>query len=118
MQIAAALISAAAYAVATWAMVANPFFSANARIQEERGQVVVSAGPYRAVRHPAYATSLLSFVALPLMLDALWAWIPGLIIIAAVVIRTRREDQLLREGLAGYADYAQRTRYRLIPGIW
>jgi protein-S-isoprenylcysteine O-methyltransferase Ste14 len=34
------------------------------------------------------------------------------------VIRTELEDQTLRKELAGYRDYAQRVRYRLVPGIY
>jgi len=37
---------------------------------------------------------------------------------AAVVVRTALEDRTLRRELAGYAEYAKRTRYRLLPGIW
>lgn len=115
---AATLLVAVGFGLGTWAMVANRYFSAVARIQSDRGQSVVRWGPYRFVRHPAYAGALLSGLATPVMLSALWAWIPALGMIIAVVIRTRLEDRMLLEGLDGYADYAEMTRHRLIPGVW
>jgi protein-S-isoprenylcysteine O-methyltransferase Ste14 len=114
----ATLLVAVGFGLGTWAMVANRYFSAVARIQRDRGQSVMRGGPYRLVRHPAYAGALLSGLATPVMLSALWAWVPALGTVVAVVIRTRLEDRMLLEGLEGYADYAAVTRYRLIPGIW
>ena len=69
-------------------------------------------------RHPAYAGALLSGLATPVMLSALWAWVPALGAMIAVVVRTRLENRMLLEGLEGYAAYASATQYRLIPGIW
>lgn len=114
----AALVVAAGYSLAVWAMVVNPYFSAVARIQEDRGQVVVKTGPYRIVRHPSYAGAVLASLALPFMLETLWALAPALGMAVAVVIRTRLEDCMLREGLPGYESYAKETRYRLMPGVW
>jgi protein-S-isoprenylcysteine O-methyltransferase Ste14 len=113
-----ALIIAGAYGLAVWAMVENRFFSAVARIQEDRGQHVVTTGPYRIVRHPAYAGSVLASLALPLMLDAVWSLIPAMVMVIALVVRTGLEDGMLRAELEGYEGYAERTRYRLIPGVW
>jgi protein-S-isoprenylcysteine O-methyltransferase Ste14 len=117
-QVLALLVVTLSFGVAVWAMVVNPFFSAVARIQSERGQQVVASGPYRWVRHPAYAGSVLASLALPFMLDALWALVPSLIMVAALVIRTRLEDRMLVEELEGYRDYARATPYRLVPGVW
>ncbi len=117
-QLAAAVVIATALAFATWAMAGNPWFSAVARIQADRGQVVVSRGPYALVRHPAYAASFLATVATPLLLDSLWALIPSLVVAAVIVLRTGREDRLLRTGLPGYDAYAERTPARLVPGVW
>ena len=108
----------AGYGVAVWAMVVNPFFSAVARIQEERGQVVITTGPYRFVRHPSYAGSLLAGLAFPFMLSTLWALLPTLIFGMGVIIRTRLEDRMLREGLDGYERFSRQVRYRLVPGLW
>jgi len=117
-QVLAALLIAGGYGLAVWAMVANPYFSSVARIQKDRAQQVVTTGPYRFVRHPSYAGALLASVTLPFMLSALWALIPGMVLVAALVIRTYLEDRMLLQGLAGYRGYGEQTRYRLVPGLW
>jgi protein-S-isoprenylcysteine O-methyltransferase Ste14 len=117
-QYVAALIVTGGYGLAVWAMVENPYFSAVARIQTDRGQEVVTTGPYHVVRHPSYAGSVLAALALPLMLDTLWSLIPAAIIAVALAVRTALEDQMLRRELEGYERYAERTHYRLVPGVW
>jgi protein-S-isoprenylcysteine O-methyltransferase Ste14 len=117
-QVVAALALAGGYALAVWAMVVNEYFSAVARIQQDRGQVVVTSGPYGIVRHPAYAGSVVATVALPLMLSTLWALVPGVGMIIALVLRTYLEDAMLYAELDGYAVYAAKTRFRLLPGVW
>ena len=114
----AALVVAGGYGLAVWAMVVNPYFSAVARIQRDRGQVVVTTGPYRIVRHPSYAGALLASLAIPIMLDAIWALVPALLLVVALIIRTKLEDRMLMEELGGYPAYAAETSYRLIPGVW
>jgi protein-S-isoprenylcysteine O-methyltransferase Ste14 len=104
--------------LSVWAMVTNRFFSAYVRIQTERGQTAVSSGPYRYVRHPAYAGGVILDLALPFMLDAAWALVPGLLLAATMVVRTALEDRTLIAELAGYAEYTRRVHYRLIPGLW
>jgi protein-S-isoprenylcysteine O-methyltransferase Ste14 len=98
--------------------VVNRYFSAVARIQQDRGQVVVTTGPYRIVRHPSYAGALVASLALPIMLDAIWALVPALVMVVALVIRTGLEDRMLRDELDGYESYAEETPYRLLPGLW
>ena len=114
----AALLVALGYGLAVWAMIVNPYFSAVVRIQDDRGQVVVKSGPYRIMRHPSYAGSILASLALTFMLETLWALVPTVIMSVAVIIRTGMEDLMLRDELAGYEDYTKETRYRLFPGIW
>ena len=115
----AALAVALGYSLAVWAMVVNRYFSAVVRIQRDRGQVVVAEGPYAIVRHPSYAGSLLASLALPIMLGATWALVPALVVIAALIARTKIEDSMLIEELEGYRAYAeQKTPYRLIPLLW
>lgn len=106
------------FGLGTWAMVANPFFSAVVRIQKDRGHAVATGGPYRLVRHPAYAGAVLGYLASPLMLGSWWALIPAALASVTVFIRTALEDRTLHEELPGYAEYAQRTPYRLLPGVW
>lgn len=117
-QLAALVFVVLGLGFASWAMISNAFFAGTVRIQEERGHTTVSEGPYRFVRHPGYVGWIVSGVALPLMLGSVWALIPAVLAAAALVIRTGFEDRTLREELDGYTDYAQRVRYRLVPGIW
>ena len=108
----------AGHAFSTWAMATNRFYSGTVRIQKERGHVVVSDGPYRLVRHPGYVSYLLLALATPLWLNSLWGLVPSLLGAGAIIVRTALEDQTLCEELDGYADYARRVRYRLVPGLW
>ncbi len=114
----ACVVLVAGYAFSLWALIANRFFSTVVRIQRERGHTVVSSGPYRFVRHPGYAGGMLYYVTTPLMLGTLWGLVPVLVEIVLLVLRTALEDRTLQEELPGYADYARRVRYRLVPGIW
>ncbi len=101
-----------------WAMASNPFFAATVRIQADRGHQIVSTGPYRLVRHPGYAGSLIYNLAIPLVLGSWWTYLPVLIVIALLVIRTALEDRTLQNELPGYTKYAESVRCRLIPGLW
>jgi len=106
------------YGLGTWAMVTNAYFSSVARIQDDRDQAVITGGPYRIVRHPAYAGGVVSSIAMPLMLGSLWALIPAVTALIFLIVRTKNEDKMLMAELPGYSDFAQQTRYRLVPGIW
>lgn len=106
------------YAIFLWAMAANAFFAEGVRIQEERGHTVATGGPYRLVRHPGYVGAILSMAAGPFLLGSWWALVPAALAVGGYIIRTALEDRTLQEELPGYRDYAQRTRYRLLPGIW
>lgn len=100
------------------AMGENPFFEKTVRIQSDRGHRVVETGPYRLVRHPGYLGFFGWILATPLLLGSWWALVPALLSIGGVAVRTALEDRTLIHELPGYADYAKRTRYRLVPGIW
>jgi protein-S-isoprenylcysteine O-methyltransferase Ste14 len=105
--------------VGGWAMRENRHFEKSVRIQTDRGHTVVNTGPYRLVRHPGYVGAILSFLlAPPLMLGSWWAFVPAAAAALVLVVRTVLEDRLLRAELEGYADYASRVRYRLVPGLW
>lgn len=106
------------YALGTWALMENRFFSGVVRIQTDRGHQVVTTGPYRFVRHPGYVGVLWTYLALPLFLDSLWALIPAVLTLAASILRTALEDTTLQKELPGYKEYTQKTKYRLFPGIW
>jgi protein-S-isoprenylcysteine O-methyltransferase Ste14 len=99
-------------------MMTNAYLSSWARLQEDRGQVVVQEGAYRRIRHPMYLGIIMAFLGIPLALGSWWAMIPGTVIVGLFVYRTYREDLMLIQGLAGYAEYTESVRYRLLPGIW
>jgi protein-S-isoprenylcysteine O-methyltransferase Ste14 len=117
-QIAALVIIQVGSLLGTWAMLVNRFFSSQVRIQTDRGQTVVRAGPYRYVRHPGYAGGILSWLAAPVFFSSYWVAIPMIIVITASLIRTNLEDRTLMEELPGYQEYAREVKYRLLPGIW
>ncbi|HET7090306.1 MAG TPA: isoprenylcysteine carboxylmethyltransferase family protein [Anaerolineae bacterium] len=113
-----ALAFALGLALFSWAMISNAFFATVVRIQTDRGHTVCTTGPYRFVRHPGYVGGIVQSLAVPLLLGSPWALVPGGLAALLMIIRTALEDRTLREELPGYVDYAQRTRYRLVPGVW
>ena len=117
-KILALVIILAGYALGSYALIENRFFSGMVRIQTDRGHQVVSSGPYRWIRHPGYTGALLTYLATPLFLDSRWAFLPVIFITIVLVIRTSLEDKVLQDELQGYSDYTKRVRYRLIPGVW
>jgi protein-S-isoprenylcysteine O-methyltransferase Ste14 len=108
----------AGQALVLWAKRANRFFSSVVRIQADRQQTVCSDGPYRLVRHPGYLGGSIDTLAMPLVLGSYWGLLPAVAALVSVIVRTSLEDKTLHEELAGYADYAGRVRYRLIPRVW
>ena len=106
------------YGFSSWALIENRFFSGTVRIQTDRGHKVVSTGPYRIVRHPGYAGGLFGYVFIPLLLDSLWAFVPTALLAGVMILRTALEDRTLQAELPGYREFAQKTKYRLIPWIW
>jgi protein-S-isoprenylcysteine O-methyltransferase Ste14 len=101
-----------------WATSVNKFFEPSVRIQTDRGHRVIDAGPYGIIRHPGYAFGFLLFLGMPLALGSLWALIPAVMLCPLLVARTVLEDRTLQNELTGYKEYAQRVRYRLVPGVW
>lgn len=118
LQLGAFLLGAAGYALVLWATASNAFFSQIVRLQPERNQSVVTDGPYRWARHPAYTGAILFELAAPLLLGSWPAFFVSLFNIFLLILRTYLEDHTLQSELAGYADYAARVRYRLLPGVW
>ena len=96
----------------------NTFLSEYARIQKERGHYVITTGPYRLVRHPMYVGIIIFLISTPLVLGSWIGFLISLPTAALFVLRTILEDRMLMEELPGYQDYAQKTRYRLVPYIW
>lgn len=96
----------------------NSYLSRVVKISKERGHKVITTGPYAVVRHPMYVAACTIFVAWPLALGSLAGLVPAVLMFIMILIRTALEDRTLHEELPGYREYAQKTRYRLIPGIW
>ena len=94
----------------------NTYGAATIRVEEN--QKVISTGPYAMVRHPMYAAALILMLGIPLALGSWWgllALVPG---VPALVWRILDEERLLKRDLPGYAEYTQRMRFRLIPGLF
>jgi len=118
LQIFASFVFALGNALFLWALAVNKFFSKMVCIQHERGHRVVTAGPYRYVRHPGYVGWILMGMTPPLILGSLWATIPVAPAVCLIVLRTWLEDRTLQKELEGYSDYSRRVRQRLLPRIW
>ena len=111
-------LHAAGDALLLWTMVVNPYLEKTVRIQADRGHRVITTGPYAMVRHPMYVGVMLLFAGTPLLLGSLWTFVPVGLTVPLLIVRTVHEERLLFHNLPGYEEYAQRTRYRLIPGVW
>jgi protein-S-isoprenylcysteine O-methyltransferase Ste14 len=104
------------YMITFWVLTVNSFLSRT--VEVDAGQTVVSTGPYAIVRHPMYFGVALLYIASPLALGSYWAILPALMIIPLLAARIRNEEEVLLRELAGYAEYRQQVKYRLLPGVW
>ncbi len=114
-------ISALAIVLLSYLLILYVFLinSYAARVVEvEKGQKVITTGPYAIVRHPMYASSLLFYGFTPLALGSFWGLVPALFLPVIFIVRLLDEEKELIENLEGYGEYMQKVRYRLIPGIW
>jgi protein-S-isoprenylcysteine O-methyltransferase Ste14 len=118
LQIAGLVVCIAAFGLVWWATWVNTFFSRVVRIQEDRGHRVVTAGPYRYVRHPGYTGNVFAWPGTALALGSWWAMLPAMGIVLIYILRTALEDRTLQAELDGYQEYAEQVRYRLLPGVW
>ena len=96
----------------------NKFFSSTMRIQTERGHTVCETGLYKFVRHPAYLGSVIQLFGFPLLFGSLWSIIPISLSLILLMTRTYMEDKTLMNELKGYAEYSDKTRFKMIPFIW
>src|SRR5918995_693199 len=96
----------------------NAYLALVVKVQEERGQSVVSTGPYRYVRHPMYASTLLFFPGSALLLGSWWGLMFCTVLLGLLVWRIPLEERMLENGLDGYNEYERDVRYRLIPHVW
>jgi protein-S-isoprenylcysteine O-methyltransferase Ste14 len=114
---AAAVVAVSGNSLFLWAMASNRTFFRGARIDHDH-HAVSTAGPYRAVRHPGYLGAIAAQLGQPVAAATLVALVPAVLAALVMLRRTRLEDRFLIDGLAGYAEFAQRTRFRLLPLIW
>jgi protein-S-isoprenylcysteine O-methyltransferase Ste14 len=114
----AVLLHIAGDVLVVWSMAVNPYLEKTVRIQKERGHYVITTGPYAFVRHPMYVGMIMLFAAIPLTLGSGLAFVPVVVLIIALIIRIVFEDRMLHCDLPGYEEYAKKTRYRLLPGVW
>jgi len=105
-------------AIIVWSMRTNYFFSTVVRIQKDRGQKVITSGPYGFVRHPGYVGMILRVIGLTALLGSWLSVLVSFLYIPLFVVRTILEDRMLHEELEGYEEYASQVRYRLVPVVW
>ncbi len=96
----------------------NSYLSPFASVQKDRGQTLISTGPYHYIRHPMYTAMLIFVLATPLLLGAWSGIIVGILFVLVLARRAVLEERMLSRGLPGYADYMERVKYRLVPFIW
>jgi protein-S-isoprenylcysteine O-methyltransferase Ste14 len=107
-----------ASALIGWALATNPYAESTVRIQTDRNHQVVSSGPYRYVRHPMYVGAIVLYPAAALIFGSVYALVVAGAIVIVFICRTAMEDRTLTRELPGYQEFASRTRFRLIPGLW
>jgi protein-S-isoprenylcysteine O-methyltransferase Ste14 len=110
---------AGGYALALWAMRVNRFFSSVVRIQTDRGQHVITTGPYAFIRYPGYLAGIVIIVASGIGLGS-WLATAFLVVFSLpfLLFRVITEDPILHAKLPGYRGYASRVSWRIFPGIW
>lgn len=104
--------------VSVWPMLYNPFFEGTLRLQTDKHHTVVKTGPYKLIRHPGYLGMLIGSLPLPFAFGSTLSFLPAVVMVVLVLIRTHYEDKILIEELDGYAEYAKAVKYRLIPFLW
>ena len=113
---AAAVVFLLAYALYAEVLRENVWLSRTIEVQEN--QKVIDTGLYGIVRHPMYMSTLLLFLSIPLVLGSVLSFIIMLAYIPIIAKRIRNEEKVLEDGLAGYAEYMKRVRYKVIPFVW
>ncbi len=114
--IVAAVVFLASYALYAEVLRENTYLSRTIEVQE--GQQVVDTGLYGIVRHPMYSVTLVLFLTMPLVLGSIYAFVIFLVYPFIIAKRIRNEEQVLTAELAGYAEYREKVRWRLVPFIW
>ena len=113
---AGAVLFLLAYALYAEVLKENEYLSRTIEVQEN--QKVIDTGLYGVVRHPMYMSTLVLFLAMPLVLGSVISFVIMLVYIPIIAKRIRNEEQVLEAGLEGYKEYKQKVKYRIIPFIW
>ena len=113
---AAALLFLAGYVLYAEVLRENVWLSRTVEVQEN--QKVIDTGLYGIVRHPMYMSTLILFLAMPLVLGSVISFVIMLLYIPIIAKRIRNEEQVLENGLEGYTEYRKRIRYKVIPFVW
>jgi protein-S-isoprenylcysteine O-methyltransferase Ste14 len=108
----------ASYAFICRVLVENSFAAPVVRIQEERGQQIVTTGPYAVVRHPMYGGAIPFLLGTPLLLGSSYGLVFAPVLTVLLAIRAVNEERALAEHFPEYADYAEKVRYRFVPFVW
>lgn len=112
----AAVVFLIGYALYSEVLKENVWLSRTVEVQEN--QQVIDTGLYGVVRHPMYMSTLLLFLSMPLVLGSVMSFAIMLLYIPIIARRIRGEERVLEAGLAGYAEYRKRVRYKVIPFVW
>jgi len=112
------IVILASFALFFWVIKENTYLSRVVEIQKERGHKVITTGPYKYVRHPMYVGVIALLFSLPVALGSLYGLIPAAFLLIVIIIRTHLEDRTLHNELTEYEEYAEETKYRLLPGVW
>jgi len=112
----AVLVFLAAYVLYAEVIRENEYLSRTIEVQEN--QRVIDTGVYGIVRHPMYTSTVVLFLAMPIILGSIWALLIFLAYPIIIVTRIKYEEAFLEENLEGYSAYKQKVKYRLIPFLW
>lgn len=118
LQVIGALALVASFPIMILTFRENTFLAPTVRIQDERGQTVISTGPYHYVRHPLYAGGALLFVGTSLLLGSWYGLLVALVLVVGMAVRAVLEERVLRAELPGYDGYMAQVKYRLVPYVW
>lgn len=111
-----AVLFVIAYVIYAEVLRENAYLSRTIEVQE--GQKVIDTGLYGVVRHPMYSATILLFLAMPLILGSIFAFLVFLIYPFIIAFRIKHEEEFLEKELEGYKEYKQKVKWRMIPFIW
>ncbi len=111
-----AVLFLAAYVLYAEVLRENTYLSRTIEVQQN--QTVIDTGLYGIVRHPMYSVTLILFLSMPLVLGSVYSFAVFMAYPFIIAKRIRNEEEFLKRELAGYSEYMQKVKYRLIPFVW